>query len=48
MVTEKRTFWELLFGEGHGSEAVGQSSPEDVHRLGEGARCRTSRGVRPA
>ena len=39
MVTEKRrTFLELLFGEGHGSERQGRVLRYIIHRLGEGAR----------
>lgn len=38
MVTERRrSFLELLFGDGHGSERQGRVLRYIVHRLGEGA-----------
>ena len=39
MVTERRrSFLELLFGDGHGNERQGRVLRYIVHRLGEGAR----------
>jgi hypothetical protein len=38
MAEKRRSFLELLFGEGHGSERQGRVLRYIVHRLGEGAR----------
>lgn len=38
MAERRRTFMELLFGDGHGSERQGKVLRYIVHRLGDGAR----------